>query len=210
MAEYGGGCCRCCFSFILTSGFAALFMWLSLRTSKPDCSIEKFYVPALNRSADINSTNNHTIYFDLKLDNGMKEKGVRYANISLNFFYNSTHLPIANYTVPGFYQGHKKNTHRRQLVEATGLPWAAALEAVSNGSTVSFRVELATRVKYKIMFWYTKRERLEVGGDVVVNDTGKKVNRKNIKLKSGSPGPASHWVRVGPLLILTLLIILFL
>lgn len=208
MAEHGGGGFgRCCCSFIFTSGLTALFMWLSLRTSKPNCSIEQFYVPALNISG--NSTANHTIYFDLKLDNGMKDKGVRYANISLSFFYN-TSLPIANYTVPGFYQGHKKHTHRRDVVEATGLPWTAALDAVSNGSTVSFRVELATRVKFKIMFWYTKRHSLEVGGDVVVNDTGKKVNRKNIKLKSGSPGRPRNWVRVGPLPIFNFLIILLL
>ncbi|KAI3456983.1 hypothetical protein Pfo_013646 [Paulownia fortunei] len=185
-------------------------MWLSLRTSNPTCSIENFYVPALNKTDNSTATrNNHTIYFDLKLDNGMKEKGVHYANISLNFFYNSN-LSIANYTVPEFYQGHKKNTHRRDVVEASGLPWAAAIDAVSNGSTVSFRVRLATRVKFKIMIWYTERRSLEVGGDVVVNDSGKKVNKKNIKLKSGAPGPASQWVRVGPLVIFTFLIILFL
>lgn len=96
------------------------------------------------------------------------------------------------------------------MVVASGLPWAAALDAVSNGSTVSFRVRLATRVKSKIMFWYTKRHRLEVGADVVVNDSGKKVNKKNIKLKSGAPNPVTHWVRVGHVVVFTFLIILFL
>ncbi|KAK4439841.1 protein NDR1 [Sesamum alatum] len=204
----GGGCYRCCSSFIFTSGLTALFMWLSLRTSKPTCSIQDFYVPALNRSD--NSTANHTIRFDLKLDNGMKDKGVHYANISLTFFYNSTGLPIANFTVPEFYQGHNKNTRRRALVDASGLPWAEARDAVANGSTVSFRVRLATRVKFKIMVWYTKRHSLVVGGDVVVNDSGQKVNRKGIKLKSGAPDPASQRVRVVPFLIFTFVIILFL
>ncbi|PIN02524.1 hypothetical protein CDL12_24962 [Handroanthus impetiginosus] len=200
MAEDGGsgGCGRCCCSFIFTSGLTALFMWLSLRTSNPTCSIQDFYVPALNTTDNSTSTrNNHTISFDLKLDNGMKDKGVRYSNISLAFYYNSN-LSIANYTVRGFYQGHNKNTHRRDLVEARELPWPAAIDAVSNRSTANFTVKLATKVKFKIMFWYTKRHSLEVRGDVQVNDSGKKVNRKGLKLKSGAPDPGRNSMRVGP------------
>lgn len=207
MPEFDGGCCRCCCSFIITSGLTALFLWLSLRTSKPDCSIEKLYVAALNPTDNSTSAaGNRTIYFDLKLANSMKDKGVHYANITLNFYYN-TSLPIANYTVPEFYQGHKKSTHRRDLVAATGLPWAAALDAVSNGSVVSFRVRLATKVKFKIMFWYTKRHALDVAGDVQVNATGNKVSKKNVKLKSGAPELLPHWPRV---LVFTFLIISFL
>ncbi|KAI3466214.1 hypothetical protein Pfo_022877 [Paulownia fortunei] len=197
MAENGAG--GCCCSFILTSGLAALFMWLSLRTYNPTCSIQHFYVHALNKTDNSTATrNNHTIYFDLKLDNGMKEKGVHYANINLTFFYsqNNSRLLIANYTVPKFYQGHGKKARRKQLVGASGLPWAAALDAVSNGSTVNFRVDLATRVKFKILFWYTKRQSLVVGGDVAVNDSGGKVKKKGIKLKSGAPDLRSHWVRL--------------
>ncbi|KAL0306419.1 UNVERIFIED_CONTAM: hypothetical protein Sradi_6059200 [Sesamum radiatum] len=152
----GGGCCRCCCSFIFTSGHRPLHVakptHLQTHLLHP-----RLLIPALNRSDNSTATrNNHTIRFDLKLDNGMKDKGVHYANISLTFFYNST-LPIANFTVPEFYQGHNKNTHRRALVDASGLPWTEARDAVANGSTLSFKVRLATRVKYKIMVWYTKR-----------------------------------------------------
>lgn len=203
----GGGCCC---SFIITSGLTALFMWLSLRTSKPTCSVEQLYVAALNTTDNSTaSRSNRTIYFDLKLDNGMKDKGVHYANITLSFYYNST-LPVANYTVPEFYQGHKKNTHRRDLVAAPGLPWAEALDAVANGSAVSFRVRLATSVKFKIVFWYTKRHRLEVAGDVQVNATGNKVNKKNVKLKSEAPELLRHWLTVGPVVVFTFYIILLL
>ncbi|KAL2247592.1 UNVERIFIED_CONTAM: Protein NDR1 [Sesamum indicum] len=203
------GCCRCCCSFIFTSGLTALFMWLSLRTYKPTCSIERFYVPFLNTTDNSSAArNNHTLYFDLKLNNGMKDKGVNYADINLTFFYtqNTSRIPVANYTVPGFHQGHEKKAHRKQLVGASGLPWAAALDAVSNGSTVSFRVDLATRVKYKILFWYTKRESLVVGGDVAVDDSGGKVKKKGIKLKSGAPDPAT----VGPVFVFSLTMILLL
>lgn len=187
----GGGCCRCMFSFIFTTGLTALFMWLSLRGSNPKCSIQNFYVPALNLSA--NSTvrsSNHSIYFDLKLDNGMKDKGVRYDDLNLTFYYspNNTgynNLPIGNYTISRFYQGHGKDTHRKALVETRGVPWANASKAVSNG-TVVFRLDLSTKVRYKILFWYSKKHKLMVGANVNVNATGQKVNKKGIKLKSAA------------------------
>ncbi|KAL2523668.1 Protein NDR1 [Abeliophyllum distichum] len=178
-------CCR----FIITSGFAALFLWLALRTSKPTCSIQDFYVPILNKTDHSAITrNNHSILFDLKLDNEMKEKGVHYDNISLTFFYGpNTSLPIANYTVPGFYQGHGKKARKKLVVEAHGLPWESAFNNVSYGPMSIFRVGLSTKVRFRIVFWYTKRHNLVVEANVEVNESGKKVNKKGIKLKSGSP-----------------------
>jgi hypothetical protein len=49
--------------------------------------------------------------------------------------------------------------------------------------SVFFRVEFATRVKYKILFFYTKRHRLSGGANVEVNvSSGEKVNPKGIRL----------------------------
>ncbi|KAL3821570.1 hypothetical protein ACJIZ3_007475 [Penstemon smallii] len=205
--EGGGCCCGFCFRFIITSGFAALFLWLSLRTSSPKCSIQDFYVPALSLTHQ--SSNNHTLYFDLKLDNGMKDKGVRYDNISLTFYYGqNSSLPIGNYTVPGFYQGHGKKAHRKPSVEVRGVPWEAAIGAVSNGSRVAFRVGLVTRVRFKIVFWFTKRHNLVVGANVEVDGSGKKIKKKGIRLKSGAPeGRCSH-VWIGLLLVLGVLVAL--
>ncbi|KAL8506137.1 hypothetical protein ACS0TY_017122 [Phlomoides rotata] len=214
MAEDGGGaCCRCCSSFIFTSGLTALFMWLSLRTSAPTCSIQDFYVPALNKTDNSTTArNNHTIAFDLKLKNEMKDKGVNYANINMTFFYyqNESRSLVGNYTVPSFYQGHGKKARRKNLVEVTGVTWDAAFGAISNGSTVKFRVHLTTRVKFKIMFWYTKRRSLVVGGDVEVEGSGKKKGKKGIKLKSGVPDLGNSWVRRGAVALFTFLMILLL
>ncbi|CAA0814988.1 Protein NDR1 [Striga hermonthica] len=189
----GGGVSRCCCSFIITSGFTALFMWLSLRTHRPTCSLQRFYVPALNTS--LNSTTNHTILFDLKLDNNNNDKGVHYDTINLTFFYtatNGSNLRIANGSVPGFYQGHGKKARRKnQAVVAQGAPWV-----VTNGSRVGFKVGLATRVRYKILFWNTKREGVVVSGNVEVDGSGGKVGKKAVKLKSLSPELGVLW-RVG-------------
>lgn len=194
-----GGCCRCCSSFILTLGFTALFMWLSLRASKPVCSIQDIYVPPLNKSD--NSTN-YKIYFDLKLDNENNDKGIYYDALNLTFYYppNLT-TPIGNMTLPGFYQGHKKKARRKESVDVYGVPWTAARKAVSNGSAV-FRVDLATAVRFKVMVWKTKRDKLVVGADVEVNDLGKKVKKKGVRLRSGAPERERYHARAGPLVVL--------
>ncbi|KAL3503441.1 hypothetical protein ACH5RR_037890 [Cinchona calisaya] len=208
--ERRGGCCRCCCSFIFTSGLTALFMWLSLRGSNPTCSIEDFYVPYLNTTDNSTTTrNNHTLYFDLELNNGMKDKGVGYDDVNLTFFYGQNNsLQIANYTVKRFYQGHGKKAHRKEVVQTYGVPWEAAYKAVSNLSTVTFQVDLATRVRYKILFWYTKRHGLKVGAHVDVNNSGKKVNKKGIKLKSNAPGYVHYPALVGLSVALYFLVLL--
>lgn len=70
------------------------------------------------------------------------------------------------------------------------------LKAVSNQTTV-FWVDLASAVRFKIALWKTKRHKLEVGSSVNINDLGKKVNRKGIKLKSGSSELRHHGMWFG-------------
>ncbi|KAK4344025.1 hypothetical protein RND71_037119 [Anisodus tanguticus] len=178
MSDYGSDntCCFRCTQFILTAGLTALFIWLSLRTAKPSCSLEKFYLPALNISDNSNTTrSNHTLSFQLNLNNKMKDKGVRYDDIKLSFYYGTnTSFPIGSYTVPGFYQGHEKKAHKKGMLVTSKLPWDAALEKVSNGSNVVFRVDVATRVRYKVIFWYSKRHNLTVENKTVeVDGSGK-------------------------------------
>lgn len=172
-----GGCCKCCFKFILTSGLLALFIWLSLRTTKPSYSIRDFSLPALNKTDNSTSTrSNHTLLFTLRFKNKMKDKGVKYGDVHLSFFYGSnTSFPIGNATVPGFYQGHGKKGDKSGAVQTRGVPWEAAL----NGSNTVFRVDLVARVRYKILFFYTK------GHDFIVTNTTVEVNDSG--KKSGSP-----------------------
>ncbi|KAL4566832.1 hypothetical protein LXL04_030957 [Taraxacum kok-saghyz] len=186
----GAACCRCCFSFILTLGLAALFLWLSLRTSNPVCSIQDVYIPALNKTR--NSTSYQSIYLDLKLDNENKDKGIYYdqLNITLHYYINEsisnhekTGIQISNYTLKGFYQGHQKKARRKNWTDTYGVPWDVAL----NGGPAVFRVDLVTAVRFKILFWKTKRHGLRVGADFEVSDRGQKVQKKGTRLKSGAP-----------------------
>ncbi|PIA31904.1 hypothetical protein AQUCO_04700042v1 [Aquilegia coerulea] len=177
-----GGCCRCCTGFIFTSGLTALFLWLSLRPDSPTLSIEDFYLPALNKT--LNDTSNTTISFDFKLNNPNKDKGIYYNALNLTIYYshNFSLLPVANYTIPRFYQGFKKKAHRKQTVPTVGLP----LDDAIREDLKVFRVDVKTAVRYKIIFWKTKHHSIKVGSNLTVNDMGAlvKKKKKGVKLKS--------------------------
>ncbi|KAG8369830.1 hypothetical protein BUALT_Bualt14G0054500 [Buddleja alternifolia] len=80
----------------------------------------------------------------------MPFNGLRYDNVNLTFFYNygAHFLPIAHYTVHGFYQGMGKTAHKRDVTNTHGFPWVDASDAVSNGSMAVFRVELSTKISF--------------------------------------------------------------
>ncbi|KAF5728374.1 protein NDR1-like [Tripterygium wilfordii] len=177
----GGG--PCCCKFILTSGLTALFLWLSLSHSNPQCSIREFYIPALNKT--LNSTKNTTLYFELKLSNPNKEKGIYYDPLNLTFFdsTNRSHA-LGRTIVYGFYQGHQKKALKSGNIDFG----EAVFRAVSSNGSAVFRVDMVTKVRFKLMIWFkTKRKTIWVGADVQVNDQGSKVNPKDVKLKSMAP-----------------------
>ncbi|CAJ2650453.1 unnamed protein product [Trifolium pratense] len=175
-------CCTCCTSFITSTGLTILFFWLTLRTQHPKCFIQSLYLPSLNNH-NHNHTNNNTIVFNLKLLNQNKDKGVQYeaVNLTFNLFLDvNTTRPLTNVTLDGFYQGHGKTTEKWSSAEIHG----GGVNRTVHGN-VFFRVEFVTRVKYKIMFFYTKRHRLSGGANVEVNvSSGEKVDPKGIRLRN--------------------------
>ncbi|XVE50546.1 hypothetical protein DITRI_Ditri01bG0171500 [Diplodiscus trichospermus] len=202
MADSRGGS-GCCCSFIFTLGLTALFMWLSLRTSNPKCSIQSFYLPSLNRT--LNRTTDPTLNFTIELDNPNKDKGIKYDPLNITVYDFPSRSHVGSVLMPGFYQGHKKKA--KKLGQGTANT-TVALGAVSQNGTGVFRVDMATAVKFKIIFWYTKKHKIRVGADVVVNASGVKVDHKGIRLKSMAPRMGSFCVVVGALvnfLVFTLL-----
>ncbi|CAK7338362.1 unnamed protein product [Dovyalis caffra] len=178
----GGGCCRCCCSFIFTLGLTALFMWLSLRTTSPDIRLSKFNMP-LNQT--LSSRNLTSLEFELTLKNTNKDKGVYYDPVNVTFFDspNRSHV-LGNFTIPKFYQGHKKKATKSGTVST--IDRGVVSRAVPANATALFRVDLATSVRYKILMFKTKRHKIRVGADVEVNGTIAKVNTKDLKLKSNA------------------------
>lgn len=105
----------------------------------------------------------------------MKDKGVRYDEIMLSFYYGTnTSIPLGNSTINGFYQGHDKKAKKKGKLEIQKMAWDAALKNVTNTSKVVFRVDVATRVSYKIIFWFGKKHNFTVENRTLeVDSTGK-------------------------------------
>lgn len=180
MPNYGSSSSRdskSCLGSILGLGVVALILWLSLRTTKPKCSIGDVYVLGLDKS--VNSNNNTTkrdthLSFQLNLKNEMKDKAVRYDDIMVKFYYGTnTSYPLGNFTFDGFKQGKDKEASKSGMIETHNMPWNDAIKAVSNGSKATFRVDVSSRIKYKITFWYTKKHNYFVENKVEIDDTGK-------------------------------------
>lgn len=188
--------CSKCVSTIVSLGFSALILWLILRPSKPKLSILDFYVPALNKSANPNLTlqippHNTTVSFHLKLRNPKRLVGIYYDALDLSFYYLPNHtqslVPVGNLTLPAFYQGHAKTAHRREELSLSGRAfWEEALREASQDSRTSFKVGVATAVRYKILAWKTRHHGLRVDADVEVNQYGTKSTGKGVRLHSST------------------------
>ncbi|XP_020235282.1 protein NDR1 [Cajanus cajan] len=183
-ATSSDSCCTRCLSFLITTGMAALFIWLSLRVDEPRLYLKQIYVPSLNKTLNPKPHNN-TVFFTLHLVNNNKDKGIQYDDVLLSFARfaspNATR-PLGNATVAGFYQGHGKKAKKRASLAAAGN-----LTAPVDGR-VFYRVDFTTAVKYKILFWYSKRHRLWGGANVEIDArSGEKVHRKDVRLGGKSP-----------------------
>ncbi|KAL8468825.1 hypothetical protein ACS0TY_031867 [Phlomoides rotata] len=181
-----GDCAKVCGFCCVLPLLLTFLIWLvlALQTYTPSCSIKELYIPALNTRLPIFNTSAPAatfIFFDLQLDNRVKSAGVgyEYMNPTLAFYY--TGFPVANFTLPRFSQGDDDKAHLRDLVETRGMPWSDALAAVSGGFTAAFTLEFSARVKVNGDLWHTYTELL-LRGDVEVNDSGEKLQKKDIKL----------------------------
>ncbi|XP_010267775.1 PREDICTED: protein NDR1-like [Nelumbo nucifera] len=201
-------CCRCCISFIFSAGLTTVFLWLNLHIDHPNYFIQNFQVPPLNLTA--HDTRNATIAFNLKLANGNKDKGIYYDEVNIALYYGGINRTIAlgNTSIPPFYQGHKKKAIKAQTMEARRFPLQTALKEVSNNRTVVFQVDLATAVRFKTIWWKTKRHRMSVGGDVHVNREGMTADNKDIELKSSGAEFGCYHTPAAMLALVVLLLIL--
>ncbi|XP_042489806.1 protein NDR1-like [Macadamia integrifolia] len=187
-------CCQCCTSFIFTLGLTSLFMWLSLRPSSPSFYIQNFYAPALNNTTNTTgATINTTISIDFKIKNTNKDKRVYYDALNITLYYpQNQSIPVGNTSVPEFQQGHHKTASKPVTVQPVEISWEDAVKNVSSNGTVRFTVYLATSVRYKIIWWITRRHRMKVHVDVNVDKQGKQIEEKHIKLKSAAHDGGSH------------------
>ncbi|EYU24883.1 hypothetical protein MIMGU_mgv1a024087mg [Erythranthe guttata] len=165
-----------------------IFQTVTMTPSGPHFYINEFYVPALDLSQHTASNNNNNqtvvtnpcLFFDLAFVNIMLKQTVHYGDVNITLSHGRK--AVASYVVPAFIQEHRGVEYRREVVE--GVPWESTEKAVSNGSTVVFRVDLATVVTFHSL--NTKKKDVRIGADVEVDGTGLKLKREDIRLDSAA------------------------
>ncbi|KAL7128910.1 hypothetical protein ABFS83_13G026100 [Erythranthe nasuta] len=201
MNAFAGFCLCTLITFAVTLSISVTLTLTANIHGGPRFFVKEFYVPALDLSQSPTTSNNNNkntftnntiitnpcLFFDLAFVNIDDEHSVRYGDVNLTFSYGGrNNNAVANYVVRSFDQGWWEVDYRREVVESRGVPWEDAVKAVSNGSTVVFRVDLAARPKFWEGMWYSKKKRVRIGADVEVDGTGLKVKKKDIRLNSAA------------------------
>ncbi|WOG90228.1 hypothetical protein DCAR_0209471 [Daucus carota subsp. sativus] len=187
------------------------WIWVSVRMvdqSLINFSIQDFYLTE-TESTNGSGFNQSVIFFKLKIANDNEQRGIYYDNLNLTFSYYTSEsdiVPVGYYTIPGFRQGIQSETDRRDFVEISkNVSVLSLLPSVS--SDIDFRVDLATAVRFRyfIMGFQSKRLQVMAWCKVEVDRiTGKKANKKAIRLKHMIKNHLGGWVILVGVILLVL------
>ena len=177
--------CWCIIIPILTIIMTVIVICVFYTTpSDPIFTFKDIYVSALNLS-DISSTTtttNQTIFFDMKLHNKNKAMGAYYNLVHITFSYIPNiklTFPVAEFTVPKFYQGNRRSKHVRETMTTRGI---APFNRTVKSSV--FKVEVLTKVGHPA---YRKKGTVKVVANVWVGQTGEQYPKKRKALNFLNP-----------------------
>ncbi|MCL7023188.1 hypothetical protein MKW94_030828 [Papaver nudicaule] len=172
-------------AIIFSLSLIVLVIWFTVQPIKPHCSLEYFYIPALDKASNDSQAKNSTaISVELSFWNRNSEKSIYYDNLNMTLHYYGkiSTLPIGNTSIPKFYQHHMHTNHHAEKIQTFGVPWEDLKMKASNGSSAVFRVDLVTNVRYRNGIWKTRRHELRLGVNVTVNDQGMKSVNRSLRL----------------------------
>ncbi|XP_024993049.1 protein NDR1-like [Cynara cardunculus var. scolymus] len=139
---------------------------LYVNPENPSFKVEKFYVPAFDKTS--NADPSDTIFFNIKLQNRNKAIGLFHddpLNLTISYTPIKTdHKFTWQYSVPKFYQG---NHHSRRLIDVVQMPavdgftWNQTVVADQVGiqpimnmgfePVVFFKVDIESKVRFKLI-----------------------------------------------------------
>ncbi|KAI3747280.1 hypothetical protein L6452_09734 [Arctium lappa] len=214
----------CCGIFSI--GLPLMFILIPLYTNphNPAFSIEEFYVPAFNKTANNSTTN--AIAFNIKLQNQNTAIGLYYDHsVNLTIAYTSKQTNekfIWQYSVPKFYQG---NAQSRRLVDEIQMVgenvagWNQTVVAENAWTPRSrsmmtqleplqlFKVDIVTKVRFKLIGNHGKA--LVVSALVPVNPNSGKLFTKDRIMTSVASGIRWSGGHVMVLVVSTVISIIF-
>ncbi|KAL8135965.1 hypothetical protein AgCh_010545 [Apium graveolens] len=168
-----------------------MYIMLCLRTangSQVKASITDLFAPVITYNSARNFITIPTIFFALSLYDDTNDMDVYYDDLTLKFYYlgsnNTSYIPIAEYTWPGFYQ---KGDHRGSVVQYYDHVKTRGIyleEVAKEASKIILRVNLETAVRFQYSWFKGEKHKLLVGSDVTLRTiTWKKADIGSLELK---------------------------
>ncbi|KAF8035771.1 hypothetical protein BT93_C1713 [Corymbia citriodora subsp. variegata] len=164
--------CSIFLSLLLIFGIITFIMWLSLRPHRPRIFIHDFSVPGLSQE---NGFENAEIAFNVTLRNSNQHIGIFYDAMDGSVFYkdqkigsrslfSETHQdPKTTTIVSGAFSG--------ATLTVTSQHWMEFLADRAAGS-VTFRLDLASAIRFKVSTWTSRTHRMHASCPVAVGANG--------------------------------------
>ncbi|XP_030533378.1 NDR1/HIN1-like protein 26 [Rhodamnia argentea] len=164
--------CSIFLSLLLILGIITFILWLSLRPHRPRVHIHNFSVPGLSQE---NGFENAQISFNVTLRNANEHIGMYYDAMDGSVFYRDQKIG-SKLLLASLYQQPKTTTIITDVLSGATLTvtsqrWMEFLNDRAAGS-VTFRLDLASTIRFKVSTWTSKRHRMHASCPVSVGADG--------------------------------------
>lgn len=164
--------CSIFLSLLLILGIITFILWLSLRPHRPRVHIHDFSVPGLTQE---NGFENAQISFNVTLRNSNQHIGIYYDAMDGSVFYRDQKIGSKS-LLASLYQQPKTTTIVNDALSGAALTvtsqhWMEFSNDRAAGS-VTFRLDLASTIRFQVSTWTSKRHRMHASCTVSVGADG--------------------------------------
>ncbi|XP_043689429.1 NDR1/HIN1-like protein 2 [Telopea speciosissima] len=169
--------CGTLLTLLLVVGILGFILWLSLRPHRPRFHSTNFLFPAL---AQDNGFDNAQITFNVTIRNPNQNMGVYYYSMEGEVYYREQRIGATPLSLPSSFPYYQESKSTIWIPGQLSVPttlvvndlrWTELMEDRATG-TVWFRLELTSRIRFKISMWESKPHRMHATCHVAVGQDG--------------------------------------
>ncbi|KAI3765179.1 hypothetical protein L2E82_15206 [Cichorium intybus] len=164
--------CSVFLSLLFIVGLITFILWLSLRPHRPRFHIREFSIPSLPQP---NGLATASATFNVTARNANLNIGIYYDTMHLTLYYQNLNIGEKPMLFP-FYQSPKNTTIVQGSFSGTSFlvdeaRWAQ-FQADRTRGIVSFRLEVASSIRFKVATWESKTHKVHANCDIRVGPDG--------------------------------------
>ncbi|XP_076958937.1 NDR1/HIN1-like protein 26 [Bidens hawaiensis] len=164
--------CSIFLSLLFVLGLITFILWLSLRPHRPRFHIHEFSIPSL---AQDNGLASAQATFNVTARNPNLNIGIFYDTMHITLFFQNQNIGEEPFNVP-FFQEPKNTTVLYDTLSGTRLVinearWGQLVAARMHG-LVTFRLEVASAIRFKVAGWESKKHKMHANCDIGVGPDG--------------------------------------